>query len=735
MSSKKYYKDINIVRVLSCIAVLLYHLNILKGGYLAVCTFFVLSGYLSWMSAYKSEDFKIGKYYKNKLLKLYLPLVMVVFITTAIIPLFENIHWFNLKRETTSVLFGYNNFWQLNANLDYFARHVDSPFMHLWYISILLQFDLIFPFIYMWFKNMEEKTSKIVPCIISTLLSLASLIYFYIMCKNKLMNAYYNTFTRVFSIMLGVTAGMISMYYGALIPKKLKNVKTSKIIFYLYIILLILSFIFVKSNSKYFALSIILVSIISCRLLDYGRIDTSNLNKVDNFFKSLTSICYEVYLFQYPIIYIFQYINVDEKYRILLIIFITLLLSYIFNICIVKRNKNKNKFKNILFVLIILVSLYGAYNYITAIDYQKEMDKLKEQLAVAESEMIKKQENYKNQIKEEEENWIKELNNLDNVDNYKKYISSLNVVGIGDSVMLGAVNNLYNTFPNGYFDAKVSRSMWAGITLLKELNEQNRLGDPIVMHLGANGDCSKECKIQIMKECKDRTVFWLNTTNLTSVNDSLKEFAKDYPNLHIIDWYSASKGHSNWFYADGIHLPEAGREAYTKLIYDNIYEVYKKKYKEKRDALVNEHKEELKSRISFYGNDILFYNFDALESNFESARLFVSKDYTYKTLKEKIESSVKENTLSNKIVLAFDNSMNMDLKSYQEIIELCKDSTIYIVSTSKLTNSLNNYSNVKIINFYSDIEKNKSYLEADMVHLTEKGNAALIEKLKENTSV
>ena len=338
-------------------------------------------------------------------------------------------------------------------------------------------------------------------------------------------------------------------------------------------------------------------------------------------------------------------------------------------------------------------------------------------------------------IKEEEENWIKELNNLDNVDNYKKYISSLNVVGIGDSVMLGAVNNLYNTFPNGYFDAKVSRSMWAGITLLKELNEQNRLGDPIVMHLGANGDCSKECKIQIMKECKDRTVFWLNTTNLTSVNDSLKEFAKDYPNLHIIDWYSASKGHSNWFYADGIHLPEAGREAYTKLIYDNIYEVYKKKYKEKRDALVNEHKEELKSRISFYGNDILFYNFDALESNFESARLFVSKDYTYKTLKEKIESSVKENTLSNKIVLAFDNSMNMDLKSYQEIIELCKDSTIYIVSTSKLTNSLNNYSNVKIINFYSDIEKNKSYLEADMVHLTEKGNAALIEKLKENTSV
>ena len=36
---KKYYKNIDIIRLLACIAVLLYHLNILKGGYLAVCTF------------------------------------------------------------------------------------------------------------------------------------------------------------------------------------------------------------------------------------------------------------------------------------------------------------------------------------------------------------------------------------------------------------------------------------------------------------------------------------------------------------------------------------------------------------------------------------------------------------------------------------------------------------------------------------------------------------------------
>ena len=76
---KKYFKDLNIIRLIACIAVLLYHLNILKGGYLAVCTFFVLTGYLSCISAFRKEKFSLKEYYKNRLFKIYLPLVIVVF--------------------------------------------------------------------------------------------------------------------------------------------------------------------------------------------------------------------------------------------------------------------------------------------------------------------------------------------------------------------------------------------------------------------------------------------------------------------------------------------------------------------------------------------------------------------------------------------------------------------------------------------------------------------------------
>ena len=109
--SKNYYKYLDIIRLISCIAVLLYHFNFLKGGYLAVCTFFVLTGYLSCISAFKKDKFSFKEYYINKFKKLYLPLLIVVFITIAIVSFLPNILWLNLKVETTSILLGYNNFW------------------------------------------------------------------------------------------------------------------------------------------------------------------------------------------------------------------------------------------------------------------------------------------------------------------------------------------------------------------------------------------------------------------------------------------------------------------------------------------------------------------------------------------------------------------------------------------------------------------------------------------------
>lgn len=728
--NNKYFRKLDILRIICAIGVFLYHLGFLSGGYLAVSSFFVLSGYLAVITNINKDKFSLKKYYFNKFKKLYIPLIIVTFISIGVVSNIPNTFWLNIKNETTSVLLGYNNFWQINANLDYFARHIDSPFMHLWYISILIQFDLVFPFIFILLDKLKKKINKNIPILVTLGLSIIGGIFFYITSKNNLMNAYYNTFTRVFSCFLGMMLGYIHGEYGNIFTLDITSNKFKNIIFYLYIIVMIVMFKFVPSTSIYFSISMILINIITLRIIDYAVSINSNFNKFDNILRSVGTMTYEIYLIQYPVIYAFQFLNIKYFIKIPLIIIIVLLLSYLIYFALFYR-KNKKRLKNILIMLLIACSLYGFVYYISAKSYEKEMNELKTELSENEKLMLEKQNDYELKQKQDEEDWNKELTKLENPDNYEELVKELSITFVGDSVMLGAMNNITKMFPNSYFDAKESRALVTGISILTNLKNANKLGEVVVLHLGTNGDCANSCKENIMNILSDKIVFWLNTTNNEKVNTSLNELATKYDNLHIINWHDLSAGHEDWFYYDGIHLPPIGRKEYTNIIYKAIYDVYKDKFKEKKETLIAEHQEELRNKISFYGNDLLFYNFNSLQENYSDSRFMVKLNYNYKDLKEDLEKIISENTLSNKIVFGFDNLANISVKEYQELIELCKERQIYIVSTIKPLTSLNG-KNVTVINLYNEIHKHKEYLMADGIHLSDKGNDRLIELINDN---
>lgn len=734
MNNKKYYKKLDIIRVVACIAVLLYHLGLLKGGYLAVCTFFVLSGYLSCVSAFKKEKFSWKEYYLNRLTKIYLPLLMVVFLTIAVISIIPKVGWFNLKPETTSVLFGYNNFWQLSANMDYFARHVNSPFMHLWYISILLQFDLIFPIIYSLFRKIGDKLSKFVSCTFLLLLSIVGVIYFYkTSLSGNIMSTYYNSFARVYSLLLGTFLGFVHSYYKVLIPKIFKNKFLKNLIFYFYMLVLICSFVIVDSTFKYFYLWMIFVTCISMRIIEYAMLDNnSKMNFINKVFKSLASVSYEIYLVQYPLIFLFQYVSINNNLKILLIIIFTLVISYILHFSLNFKNKKFKVLRRMIFVILTIISLYGSYQYFITEDHTKEMKELKEQLAKNEENLKNNQEEYANKIRQEENAWMETLKNLEvGESQIKDTVSKLPIIGIGDSVMLGAVDNLTVQFPNGYFDAKVSRSIWKASGILNDLSNKGLLGEPIVINLGANGDCPKYCKVDIMKACGDRKVFWLNTTNDDSVNEKLAQFANDYSNLTIIDWKNISSGHNEYFYSDGIHLTPSGRKAYTEVIYDAIYQEYLDEYNKQKQAVIDQHENELKNKISFYGNDMLLNVFDYLQDDFKDAKYIIDKKFKYKSISEKIKNDIDDGAITYKIVLIFDANSNLDINEYQNLIKMCDKYKLYIVGLNSNISALSkyDYENVILVDFYEQIKKHDDYLMADGIHLTDKGNKMLSQYL------
>ena len=261
------------------------------------------------------------------------------------------------------------------------------------------------------------------------------------------------------------------------------------------------------------------------------------------------------------------------------------------------------------------------------------------------------------------------------------------------------------------------------------------LNGPIVVNLGTNGDCGEKCRIEIMETCSDVDVFWVNVTNDHSVhfNDKIEEFASRYDNLYVVDWNSNSKGHLEYFASDGIHLTTTGRIAYVKTIYDKIYQVYLEKFEQKKNEVLLKHEEELKRNISFYGNGVLLNTFDYIKDEFLDDKFNINKDYTYEVLKEDIKKEIDNNTLNYNILLVFDKTFEISIEEYIELITLGSNYNIYIVSLDEDFSKRiikYNYDNVKLIDFYKEINESDKYIMIDNIHLTNEGNKALAEVIK-----
>ncbi|MBR2840744.1 MAG: acyltransferase [Bacilli bacterium] len=722
--SSKYYKGLDVMRVLSCIAVLLYHIGLLKGGYLAVCIFFVLSGYLSVMSGFKKDEFSFKKYYLSRLKKVYLPLFIVVFITVFC---FANSDWINLKQETTSIIFGYNNYWQLNANLDYFVKLAASPFTHLWYISILIQFEIVFPILFFGLRGLGQKISKVTPCIFLIILSIMSYLLFKSnVSSDNLMVAYYDTFCRLFSVSLGILLGFIHVYYGSFV---LKNKNIRDILFWIYISIVLIMCLFVDSKSKLLCQSMLATSLISMRLIGYGRVFNHKNDKFDRIISMISKLSYEIYLVQYPVIFFFQSINISSLIKIPLIIIITFIISYILNFAL-KYRKNRIV-KIVILIPIILLSLFGLYKYISSKDYAKEMKKLEEDLNKNRKVIVERQKKYKAQEEKEKSEWENMLNDINNSEKeIESVVKNLKIVGVGDSIMELTVNNLYDQFPNGYFDAKVNRTEKQSIDVISDLKKKGILGDIVLLNVGTNGNCPVSCKENLIEAIGDRRIFWVNATNpdYDTFNPILKEVAEKHDNIHIIDWISVANAHPEYLIKDKVHPSVTGCKVFAETIYNAIYREYLEEINSKKIEKIKKYEEKEKNKITFIGNDLLLEIYDQLSKKYSDSEIIIDKDFTYKTLVKKIKSKINDKSLSSNVVLLFNKQAKLTEKEYKKIIEMLKGYNLYVTLMDRSIF----LDDVNMINFYSELKKNKDYLKIDGVHLTDNGIESLV-KLIDST--
>lgn len=302
------------LKTLALLGVLIYHTfpKTLPGGFLGVVLFFVISGYLSVygnLDRMKEGNFSFRRYYKKRILRLYPALLVVLLSTCAMLSFLAPIRMANTQSEFCSVIFGYNNFWQIGMNADYFAQlSKNSPFTHLWYIAILLQFDLVFPLLLKGYTTVREHAGRGKAIGISALVTLLTALIMpvaYLVTKgNNVTALYYSTFTRMCPLFAGMTLGFVHCEKIRILNRHLKVHLFSLLEMLVWMVLWIV-FYFVADGTQawVYLFGMNLCTLMACRMIEIVRTGRFTGKILDNpLTKWIARYNYEIYLWQYPVL-------------------------------------------------------------------------------------------------------------------------------------------------------------------------------------------------------------------------------------------------------------------------------------------------------------------------------------------------------------------------------------------------------------------------------------------------
>lgn len=317
-ASKDRILALNSLRFLGMVGVIGYHMVPfkLKGGYLGVLLFFVLSGFLLAYRSYQFDTFtSVLKFYKHKIERIYPPLIIMVLFTLGVILLLQPVVLPTSKSEILSVFGGYNNIWQVQQGLSYFAKTINlSPFTHIWSLAVEVQFYLLWPIIIFMFQKLEHKRKVSLYVFLGVCIALLLPMIIMYLLGVELTNIYYGTLPRIGAMFFGAFIGLLKKHFDEV--RYRFPFKYNKITVYIILLFTILMYFLMDSQKGYtYIIGIPFCTILFAFLvflLCHPVFRKTFLASA--FFTYMSKISYEMYLWMFPVIYFTSYLGIKTNF-------------------------------------------------------------------------------------------------------------------------------------------------------------------------------------------------------------------------------------------------------------------------------------------------------------------------------------------------------------------------------------------------------------------------------------
>ncbi|WP_154836587.1 acyltransferase family protein [Staphylococcus sp. Marseille-Q1834] len=591
----RYMPGLDGLRAIAVIGIIIYHLNRqwLKGGFLGVDTFFVISGYLITsllLKEYEETGIINLRQFWTRRIKRLLPAVLALLLVVGLATLiFEPQQIVRVKHDMLAALFYVSNWWYIAKDVNYFEQFSFMPLKHLWSLAIEEQFYLFFPFVLVILLLTIKKYRNVT--LIFWIVSLISLLAMVIISQPNVgySRVYFGTDTRLQTLLLGVILAFMWPPFKlkanppAVLQRTIDGVGIAGLV------MLIILFFTVSDNSSWiYNGGFYLISGMTLFIIASVVHPTSILARILSHpvLVYIGKRSYSLYLWHFAVISFVHIHYTDGQIPtyvyiidvILTVLFAELSYRYVetpvrregvkaFSFNRLRRPKFIRTIVTIVLTIPLLLIFAGAF------------DRFGKDEIADKANSFNTNETDKYLVRMMPGENIKLDGSSTKSKKKTQVYTNISPVLIGDSVMVDIGETFKSQVPKATIDGKVGRHLQEALTVANSYTNYNKPSDQVVLELGTNGDFTKEELDQLISKFGKAQIYLVNTRVprdwQDNVNKQLADAAKTHKNVTLVDWYKRSEGHSEYFASDGVHLENSGVEALS----DEILKAIKKNTK------------------------------------------------------------------------------------------------------------------------------------------------------------